>query len=123
MMSEGLTSAEMCFMRTAGYTLLNRKINGKKKLCRGLQISEITESREYRRSWLEHIERIRSDRISKKDLKISTKTKNKFGKTPETIVCLKLRQLPRLFARMTLETIIMMMMIMIMVVIIIISTI
>jgi hypothetical protein len=46
-----------------------------------LQILQVTEFMEkYKKNWKEHVYRTSSDRIPKKDTKISTKKKKKFGK-------------------------------------------
>jgi hypothetical protein len=65
--------------KTVGYTLSEYKRS--EEIMRELQISQITEFIKYRQNWKEHIYRISSFMLLKKDLKVSTKRAKKFGKT------------------------------------------
>jgi hypothetical protein len=74
-----LISAEMCFLRTAGYTCWDHKRN--EDILTELQMSQITEFMyEYRKNWKEHVDRMSSDRIPKMILKYQPKGKTNLGR-------------------------------------------
>jgi hypothetical protein len=74
-----LISAEMCFMRTAGYTHWDHKRN--EDILTELQMSQITEfTYQYRKNWKEHVERMSYDRIPKMILKYQPRGKRNVGR-------------------------------------------
>jgi hypothetical protein len=77
-----LISAEMSFMRTAGYTRWDHKRN--EEISTELQISQITELiYQYRKKWKEYVDRMSSDRIPKMILQYQQKREETFRKTFE----------------------------------------
>jgi hypothetical protein len=69
----------MRFLRTAGYTRWDHKIN--EHILTELQISQITEFIcHYRKNWKEHVDSMSSDRIPKMILKYQPKGKRNLGR-------------------------------------------
>jgi hypothetical protein len=82
-MREDLISAEMRFLRTAGYTRWAHKSN--ENILTELQISQIKEFiYQYRTNWKEHVDKMSSDRIPKMILKYQPKGKINVGRPLKT---------------------------------------